>query len=92
MLDNLFGILLEQRVAGLQLTGQLYFDGCPLILLVGGAGLARFFVDLAFVGKQAGQVNISPGVLWGSSHGGLEIVLGLLVLLLVVMDDAQIAP
>ena len=88
----MFKILLVQGVAGFQLAGQSYFDGRPLILLLGGAGLARFFVNPALVGEQASQVKMGAGVLGVEFVGGLQIVLSLLVLLLVVMDDAQIAP
>jgi len=62
------------------------------ILLLTGPGLARFFRNPALVSEQAGQVKMGAGVLGVEFVGGLQIVLSLLVLLLVVMNDAQVAP
>jgi len=73
----------------LQLAGLLHFDGGAFKLLPGDPFLALLFVNLSLVGEQAGQVIMGAGVLGVEFVGSLEFLAGLLVLLLVVMDDAQ---
>ena len=74
------------------ISGPARFDGGPLELLVGFAFLALALVDLALVREEAGQIKMGPGTLGVNFVGGLQLLARLPVLLLVVMQDAQITP
>ena len=90
--DQLLDILAIHRVAGFNLPGQLHFDGGPLELLPGFTFLPLALVYLPLVDRKPGQVEMGPPILGVHLVGGLELLAGLLVLPLAIMDDAQVAP